>query len=328
MSMEKLPLKFRILLRLRSIASFISRRPNITVNRFLMSFFDPKTPPSSKPRNGVSTNDVVFDPFRNLWFRLFLPSSSVLADNVSLPVVVYYHGGGFVFFSANSMPYDDFCRRLARDLRVVVVSVNYRLSPEHRYPIPYEDGFDALKFLDGTDLVFPANVDFDQCFIAGDSAGGNLAHQVAVKAGGYDFKKLKIKGLIAIQPFFGGEERVESEIRFGKSPMLTLEEADWFWKAFLPNGSNRNHPAAHVFGPRAGDISDVKFPATLLIVGGKDQLLDWGKKYYEWLKESGKEVDLVEYPNAIHGFYAVPELKDASLLIKDVGDFMHKLMAV
>lgn len=110
--------------------------------------------------------------------------------------------------------------------------------------------------------------------------------------------------------------------------MLNLEQADWYWKAFLPTGSDRNHPAAHVFGRRAEDISGVKFPVTLLIVGGQDQLLDWGKRYYEWLKEGGKDVDLVEYPNAIHGFYLVPELKDASLLIKDVSDFIHKLMAV
>ncbi|KAL0540559.1 hypothetical protein IC582_020567 [Cucumis melo] len=330
--MEKLPLKFRILLHFHSFASSISRRSNVTVNRFFMSFFDPKFSPSSKPRNGVSTYDVVFDPSHNLWFRLFLPSSSSADKNVTdLPVVVYYHGGGFVFFSANSMAYDDFCRRLARELRVAVVSVNYRLSPEHRCPIPYEDGFDALKFLDGMDLDdggFPVKFDVSRCFLAGDSAGGNLTHHVAVRAGGYNFKKLKIKGIIAIQPFFGGEERVESEIKFSKSPMLNLKQSDWYWKAFLPKGCDRNHPAAHVFGPGAGDdISKVKFPATLLILGGKDQLVDWGKRYYEWLKdECGKEVDLVEYPNAIHGFYIVPELKDSSLLIKDMNDFIHKLI--
>ncbi|CAK9313904.1 unnamed protein product [Citrullus colocynthis] len=327
----KLPWKFRILLRLHSFGSFISRRSNITVNRFLISFFDPKIPPSSKPHNGVSTHDVVLDSSRSLWFRLFFPSSSLVANNVTLPVIVYYHGGGFVFFSANSMAYDDLCRRLARDLRVVVVSVNYRLSPEHPYPIPYEDGFEALKFLDGMDLdcgVFPVNVDLSRCFLAGDSAGGNLAHHVAVRASNYDFNKVKIKGLIAIQPLFGGEQRTNSEIHFKESPMLTLEQTDWSWKAFLPNGSDRNHPAAHVFGAGVKDMLSTTFPATLVIVGGRDQLQDWQKRYYKWLKEAGKEVDLVEYPNAIHGFYAVPELKDSSLLIKDATDFMHKHMAL
>ncbi|XP_023535277.1 probable carboxylesterase 18 [Cucurbita pepo subsp. pepo] len=325
----KLPLKFQVLLRLHSFATSIGRRPNMTVNRCLTNLFDLKFSPSSKPNNGVSTRDIVFDRARNLWFRLFVPSS--VSDDVSLPVVVYFHGGGFVFFSASSMSYDDLGRRLARDLRVVVVSVNYRLSPEHRYPLPYEDGFDGLKFLDemGFDsVVFPAKADLGRCFLAGDSAGGNLAHHVAVRAAGYDFKKVNIKGLIAIQPFFGGEERTNSEVQFSKSPMLSLEQADWYWKAFLPDGSNRNHPAAHVFGPGAGDLPDEKFPMTLLIVGGRDQLRDWGMKYYEWLKESDKEVDLVEYPNAIHGFYAVPQLKDCSLLIRDVNDFIQKCLLV
>lgn len=194
---QKLPLKFRVLLGLHSFASSVCRRSNVTVNRFLMNLFDLKISPSSKPHDDVSTHDVVFDPSRNLWFRLFLPSSNcaVVSDNLTLPVILYYHGGGFVFFSANSMHYDDLCRRLARDLVAVVVSVNYRLSPEHRYPIPYDDGFDALKFLDdlGSDNsgVFPAKADLRQCFLAGDSAGANLAHHVAVRAGGYDFNKVK-----------------------------------------------------------------------------------------------------------------------------------------
>ncbi|CAK9313906.1 unnamed protein product [Citrullus colocynthis] len=68
------------------------------------------------------------------------------SDNLTgLPLLVYYHGGGFAFLSASSMPFVDHSRRLARDLRVVVVSVNYCLSPEHPYPIPYEDGFDAFS---------------------------------------------------------------------------------------------------------------------------------------------------------------------------------------
>ena len=194
----KLPWKSRLLIRLFSSASFISRRSNITVNRFLISFFDPKIPSSSKPHNGVSTYDVVFDHSRNLWFRFFLPSSSSSSssDGVTLPVVVYYHGGGFVFFSPDSMAYDDLCRRLARELGAVVASVNYRLSPEHRFPIPYEDGFDALKFLDTMDNNsdfggFPVKLDVSRCFLAGDSAGGNLAHHVALRSGGYDFKKVK-----------------------------------------------------------------------------------------------------------------------------------------
>ncbi|CAK9327547.1 unnamed protein product [Citrullus colocynthis] len=283
----------------------------------------PKVSASSAPHDGVFTRDTVIDPSRNLWFRLFVPSPT--PDDLPMPVLIYFHGGGFVFFSPDFFPFDILCRKLARDLQAIVVSVNYRLSPEHRYPSQYDDGFDALKFIDDLDSgTFPEKSDFGSCFIAGDSAGGNLAHHVVVRSGDYDFKKMKIRGLIAIQPFFGGEERTESEIRFAKSPTLNLERADWYWKAFLPDGSNRNHPAAHVFGAEGVNISGVKFPATLLIVGGSDQLRDWDRTYYEWLKNAGKEVELVEYPNAIHGFYIISELPETSLLIKDAKNFIQK----
>ncbi|CAN1336082.1 Probable carboxylesterase 18 [Linum perenne] len=80
---------------------------------------------------------------------------------------------------ADSKFYDLFCRSMARETPAVVVSVNYRLAPEHRCPRQYEDGFDALKFVDEE---YNVDVDFGRCFLAGDSAGGNLAHHVAVRA--------------------------------------------------------------------------------------------------------------------------------------------------
>ena len=183
-----------------------------------------------------------------------------------------------------------------------------------------------MKFIDDLDSsAFPEKSDFSRCFIAGDSAGGNIAHHVIVRSSDYNFKKVKIRGLIAIQPFFGGEERTESEIRFGETPTLNLERADWYWKAFLPDGANRNHVAAHVFGEKGVKISGVKFPATLVIVGGSDQLRDWDRKYYEWLKKGGKEVEMVEYANAIHGFYAIPELPETSLLIEEAKNFIGRI---
>nr|ABQ53633.1 esterase [Cucumis melo] len=320
---QKLPLKYRLILPLLSFVSHKCLRPNMTVNRSLISLFESKVS-SSSPRDGVFTCDTVIDPSRNLWFRLFVPSST--PHDLPIPLLIYFHGGGFVFFSPDFLSFDTLCRKLARELQAIVVSVNYRLSPEHRYPSQYEDGFDALKFIDDLDSsAFPKKSDFGRCFIAGDSAGGNIAHHVVVRSSDYNFKKVKIRGLIAIQPFFGGEERTESEIRFGRSPTLNLERADWYWKAFLPDGANRNHGAAHVFGEDGVNISAVKFPATLVIVGGSDQLRDWDRKYYEWLKKAGKEVELVEYPKAIHGFYVISELPETWLLIEEAKNFIEKV---
>ncbi|CAK7341053.1 unnamed protein product [Dovyalis caffra] len=323
----RLSLKARLLLAAHSFGVRAATRSDHTLNRSLVNIFDPKASASAKPINGVSSFDTSIDPTRNLWFRLYAPTST--ATTAALPVIIYFHGGGFAFMAANSKSFDVLCRRLASEVNAVVISVNYRLAPEHRYPCQYEDGFDALKYIDGMSFEkFSTNLDLGKCFIAGDSAGGNLAHHVVLKASEHAFSNMKILGLIAMQPFFGGEERTESEIKLVGVPIISVERTDWMWKAFLPEGSNRDHQAVNVSGPNAVDISGLKFPATLIFVGGFDPLQDWQKRYCEWLKRAGKEVHLVEYPNAFHAFYCVPESPESSLLIGEVKNFVEKQSAL
>ncbi|KAF5738820.1 putative Carboxyesterase 18 [Tripterygium wilfordii] len=298
-------------------------RSNGTINRFIMSLFDIKSPPTNTPKNGIQSTDVVVDPNRNLWFRLYNPT----ATDTSLPVIIYFHGGGFAFVSANSIAMDTYCKRLAKQLPAVIISVNYRLTPEHRYPCQYDDGLDVLKFIDSNLNFkgFPANADLNRCFVAGDSAGGNIAHHVTLRACDSNFSSVNIIGLIGLQPFFGGEERTESEIKLVDVPYITIQGTDSLWRMFLPEGSNRDHPAANVSGPNADDISKVaKFPSTIVFVGGFDPLKDWQKRYYEALKRHGKEAYLVEYPNVFHAFYSIPELEESDMLIEEVKRFMEK----
>lgn len=189
-----LPLKTRITLFVLNTVTDASIRTDGTVNRRRFSIAESlgslKVPASPEPRNGVKTSDVTVDPSRNLWFRLFVPS-----DSDSLPVIVFFHGGGFVFLAADSKPYDRVCRRFARKLPAVVVSVNYRLAPEHRYPAQFDDGYDVVKFLDEQKHVLPANADLSRCILAGDSAGGNLAHHVTLRAAQSAFAYLKASSL-------------------------------------------------------------------------------------------------------------------------------------
>ena len=138
---------------------------------------------------------------------------------------------------------------------------------------------------------------------------------------------MKVIGVVAIQPFFGGEERTDSETRLEGTPIVSMKRTDWIWKAFLPEGEefNRDHPIINVSGPKAVDISKIEFPATMVVVAGFDALRDWQKRYFEWLKKSGKEVYLVEYPNMCHAFYIFPELPESGQLIAQVKDFIHKV---
>lgn len=324
-----MPLKLRLLIAAYTFISKAARRPDGTLNRSLLELIDRKAPPSAEPIDGVISSDIVMDPSRDLWFRLYIPSgSSSSSSSLSLPLLVYFHGGGFSTHAANSASYDAFCRRIVGELPVVLVSVNYRRSPDHRFPCQHEDGIDTLKFIEEklqqNDSILPSCTDVTRCFLIGDSAGGNIAHHMAVRADMCKFMKLRIIGLICLQPFFSGEERTESELRLRKAIMLTLESADWMWKAFLPEGSNRDHQVANVTGPNAIDISAITFPATLIVVGGYDLLQDQQRRYYEWLRKSGKKVQLLEYPNAIHGFYAFPEFPESLMAITEVKKFIQK----
>ena len=153
---------------------------------------------SSAPTKGVKSYDITIDPDRKLWFRVFVPDVTI---DTTLPVIVYYHGGGFVFFSPNSSFYDELGRRLASSIPAFVISANYRLTPENQYPSQYDDGIDVLKFLDEdkSRKNLPDNDDLRRCFVSGDSDGGNLAHQVCVRASQNNFQQLKViteKGLI------------------------------------------------------------------------------------------------------------------------------------
>jgi gibberellin receptor GID1 len=112
--------------------------------------------------------------------------------------------------------------------------------------------------------------------LCGDSAGGNIVHHVAVRAAEKDLgPDVRLAGLVMIQPFFGGEERTRAEIRLKSPAILTVDRADWYWKAYLPRDADRDHPASRVFGPRAKDLRSVAMPPALVIIGGLDMMQDW-----------------------------------------------------
>ncbi|GAB2222791.1 hypothetical protein Droror1_Dr00016918 [Drosera rotundifolia] len=285
---------------------------------------------SASTTDGVKSSDIPVDRTRDLWFRLFVPLST--NNESSLPIVIYFHGGGFAVGSPDTALFDAFTRSLVKELPAVVVSVNYRLTPDHRFPTQYEDGLEVIKFIDnrignGDGWLLPPEADIRRWFLAGDSAGGNIAHHVAVRCAGAGFRVVRIKGILSYQPFFGGQERTESELRLMSTPTLTVAMSDWLWEAFLPEGSDRDHPAVNVFGPRGreDELSGVEYPATLLVVGGMDPLQDWQRRFGAGLVRSSKEVRLVEYPNAMHGFYLMgPELPECGMFMNEARNFIRQ----
>ncbi|GJU53254.1 probable carboxylesterase 18 [Tanacetum coccineum] len=325
---RSLPLITRFKLWLVSILTNAGIRPDGTLDRRFRNLIDFKSPANVTPIQGVKTYDVSIDPDRNLWFRVFVPDVTI---DTTLPVIVYYHGGGFAFYSPDSSPFDGLCRRFASSIPAVVISASYRLTPENRYPSQYDDGIAILKFLDENQsrINLPDNADLRRCFVSGDSAGGNLAHHVCVRASQNSFQQLKVIGLVALQPFFGGEERTASELSPENSRGLALNHTDFYWNVFKPLSPlpgeewDRDNEVINVSGPRAADISGLKFPKTLVVVGGRDILQDRQRDYYDWLKKSGKTAYLEEYPYMFHGFYAFTELDEAMHVLSVVRDFVR-----
>ncbi|KAG2638678.1 probable carboxylesterase 18 [Panicum virgatum] len=310
-------------------ATDIAQRPDGTVNRFMVSLADRQARASARPDGlGVVSADVDVDASRGLWARVFSPSSSVVDPAApALPVVVYFHGGGFTLLSAASALYDGMCRQFCRELGAVVVSVNYRLAPEHRFPAAYDDGVDVLRYLGSAglpDLGVP--VDLSRCFLAGDSAGGNLTHHVAQRWTDTASAPIRIAGIILLQPYFGGEERTPAELRLeGVAPVVNMRRSDWSWRAFLPEGADRNHPAAHVTGEAAPEPELAEaFPPAMVVIGGMDPLQDWQRRYAAMLERKGKAVQVLEFPEAIHAFYVFPELNDSGKVVKAIKAFMDE----
>lgn len=180
----------------------------------------------------VLWKDVVFDATRNLRLRLYKPAASPIS--AKLPIFYYIHGGGFCIGSRTWPNCQNYCFKLALDLQAVIISPDYRLAPENRLPAAIEDGFEAVKWLqsqavsEDPDRWLTDVADFGCVFISGDSAGGNVAHNLAVMlgAGSPGLAPVKVKGYVLLAPFFGGTVLSKSEAEGPKDAFLNLELID------------------------------------------------------------------------------------------------------
>ncbi|KAJ0946436.1 putative carboxylesterase [Helianthus annuus] len=311
------------------------RRQDGTLRRELAEFLDRKAVANIVPVDGVYSFDVV-NRTTGLFNRVYKPApldhgslhrlatgildfESPLSSSEIVPVIVFFHGGSFTHSSANSAIYDTFCRRLTRDVQGVVVSVNYRRSPEHRYPSAYEDGWEALQWVCSRSWLVSGKVPKVYVYLSGDSSGGNIAHNVAHQAA---ISGVEVLGNVLLHPLFGGEKRTESERRLDGKYFVKLEDRDWYWRAFLPEGENRDHPACNVFGPRGCDLAGIKFSKTLVVIAGLDLVQDWQWEYVEGLKRFGHDVKVLFLEKASIGFYFFPNNEHFCKLMEEMKRFL------
>ncbi|CAI0543888.1 unnamed protein product [Linum tenue] len=276
----------------------------------------------------VQWKDYTFDPQNNLSLRLYKPTSPNNNNNNSnkLPVIYNFHGGGFCIGSRADPISHNCCCRLASRLQAVVVSPDYRLAPESRLPAAVEDGYAALKWLqDEGDGWLGDVADFGNVFVCGESAGGNIAHNLAVRlgSGSPELAPVEVKGYVLLAPFFGGTVRTRSEAEAPKDVMLNLELVDWFWRLSVPVGDTTDHPLINPFGPSSKDLEPVALDPVLVVVGGSDLLKDRAKVYAEKLTEMGKKIEYVEFEGQQHGFFTIdPEAEPAKKLMGVIKRFI------
>lgn len=271
-------------------------------------------PASLDPHTGVQSKDVRFSSDPDLSVRLFLPGHSDPARK--LPLLVYIHGGAYCIESPFSAIYTRHLNTVASAAGVVAVSVDYRWAPEHLLPAAYDDAWAAVRWVAAQALGergaeaepwLRDHADFDRVFLAGDSAGGNIAHHVATRAGVEGLPGLRIAGVALLHPFFRND---------GPDKLMEI---------VYPSSSGATDPLTNpAYDPNLKKMAAQK---ALVFVAERDHLKERGRSYYEALKKSGWEgvVEIVETEGEDHVFHLFkPGSDKAAELVKKFASFLNQ----
>ncbi|MED6206799.1 hypothetical protein PIB30_030116 [Stylosanthes scabra] len=261
------------------------------------------------PELNVTSRDMVIDNVTNTWARFYVPNLHH-HNKIEMPLLAYFHGGGFCIGSPAWSCYHDFLAKLSAEVGCIIMSVNYRLAPENPLPAPYDDGMKALKWVKQQFLYecddsewWTKKCNFSSVLLGGDSAGANIAYNVAVRVSESESESLRplnLKGLVLIQPFFGGEVRTASEESMAESPgsALNLAASDAYWRLALPRGADRDHPWCN---PMAVKLKSSLVP-TLVCISEKDILKDRNLELCDALGREGVRVEYSVFKGVGHAF--------------------------
>jgi acetyl esterase len=263
---------------------------------------------------GKVENRTIPGPAGEMPVRIYTPDGQG-----PFPALVYYHGGGWVIGDLDAV--EIICRLLANRANSVVVSVDYRLAPEHKFPAAVEDAYAAVKWLEenGSSIL----VDSARVAVGGDSAGATLAAVVALMA--KDRGEPSLVYQMLIYPVTHHAYDTESYRENAEGYYLTKDSMVWFWNHYLRDEEDGRNPYASPL--RADNLSGL--PPALVITAEFDPLRDEGEAYAKRLKTAGVPVEVTRYNGMIHGFFGMPGvLEQAKKAIEQAANALKRTFSI
>ncbi|KAL1317021.1 hypothetical protein HN51_069127 [Arachis hypogaea] len=310
----------------KEIPTYITLYKDGTVDRPRQT---PYAAPSLDGTPHVSSKDIIISQNPSISARLYLPKP--LPQTHKLPILVYFHGGGFFFESAFSELYHNYFNTFVSRLPVLVVSVEYRLAPEHYLPAAYDDCFAALQWVashSSNNTTEPWLIDygdFSRIFIGGDSAGGNIVHNVAMRAGSEALEEggnVNLLGAIYVHPYFYSSEAIGSESVSEHEKSLGYI----VWDFVYPNAPGGiNNPMVNPFAPGAPSLASLGCSKILVCLAGNDSIRDRGVWFFEGLNKSGwkGKSELFEEAGEDHVYHIFhPETEKAKKITDRMASFI------
>ena len=259
------------------------------------------------PEITFSEVSYIDSPDATISVRVYSP-----APNEKLPVIIFFHGGGHM--CGDSKLYEPMCIKMANSANSVVISVDYRLSPEFPYPCGLNDAEFVVKNYES--LLTGIQFDASQLAIAGDSAGGAICTSLTMRQ--LNDKSLKFNKQILIYPSVDYTMSMPSVKDNGIGFFLEQPRVQWYFDNYFLNNEDRKQASA-LFNP-----VDSGSPSSLVIVAGCDPLRDEGLAYADKLKEQGVQVEVKRFDNMIHAFMNIEDLvpKECAELYQAIGSFI------
>ena len=232
----------------------------------------------------------------------------------ALPTLIYYHGGGFVLGTLKM--YDYLCATISFICNIQVISIDYRLAPEYKFPVPVMDSLAAYNQL--VEDANKYNIDIKHLGIGGDSAGGNLAAVISAES----INKNRVpKFQLLIYPVVKNEPMPSFDL-FKKGFLLEVDDMFWFANHYISASDDRTDP---LLSPLYYDNFD-KMPVTIIVIAGFDPLRDSNFEYAQKLKDNGIKVHMQLHLEQFHGFYHMPDfLPEALDAVKQSCQVINKI---